>query len=279
VLTTPALALLKQARPDLRIALVVEDRFAPVFEGNPAVDKILSPKVSALARWRPHLVINFHGGTRSMVLTAASGARIRAGFEHFRSSAIYNVRIPTAQQILGVNRKVHTAEHLASAVFYLGVPSGNIPRAQVYAEARQAVPPYAIFHAVAATPAKTWPIANFLAVARHLQQQHSLRPVFIGGPGDDLSAFSEFQTLAGASLRESINLIAGATLFVGNDSGPAHLAAAMGRPVAVLFGPSDPDVWAPWRATSKVFVNTEDIAAIPAADVIQAIPQLRVSHK
>src|ERR1700733_12619536 len=121
VLTTPALSLLKQARPDLRIALVVEDSFAPVFAGNPDVDQILSPNAGGLSRFRPHLALNLHGGATSvrMMLAAASG--LRAGFAHFRFQPVYNVRIPRAQDILGVNRTVHTAEHLASAMFYLGV--------------------------------------------------------------------------------------------------------------------------------------------------------------
>src|SRR5271155_4989980 len=51
VLTTPALALLRQARPDLEIAVVVEDAYAAVFNGNPAVDRILKPGVASLVRW------------------------------------------------------------------------------------------------------------------------------------------------------------------------------------------------------------------------------------
>jgi len=53
VLTTPALALLKTHRPDLRIGAVVEDRFRAVFEGNPQVDEILPPAARAVAKWHP----------------------------------------------------------------------------------------------------------------------------------------------------------------------------------------------------------------------------------
>jgi len=123
------------------------------------------------------------------------GARFRAGFAHFRFPWIYNVRIPRAQQILGVDRKVHTAEHLASAAFYLGAARMEIPRAKLFAgQARArtgpAIPPYAVLHPVAAGPAKTWPAERFVAVASHLQQSFDLQPVFIGGPGDDLSRFA-----------------------------------------------------------------------------------------
>lgn len=122
VLTTPALALLKAHRPDLRIGVVVEDRFRAVFEGNPDVDEILAPQIADIRKWSAQLVLNLHGGTRSMVLTTASGAGIRAGFGHHRHSFLYSDKIPRAQEILGEERPVHTAEHIASAMFWLGVP-------------------------------------------------------------------------------------------------------------------------------------------------------------
>ena len=68
--------ILKQARPDLAIAVVVEDRFAAVFEGNPDVSEILPPELARLRRWRPDLCLNLHGGGRSAALTAVSGARV-----------------------------------------------------------------------------------------------------------------------------------------------------------------------------------------------------------
>src|SRR5712692_9630552 len=77
VLTTPALEILKRARPDLHLGIVVESRFAAVFEGNPDIDRIQWPGAAALRNWRPALALNLHGGTRSAVLSACSGARFR----------------------------------------------------------------------------------------------------------------------------------------------------------------------------------------------------------
>ena len=62
VLTTPALALLKENRPDLRVGVVVEDRFRALFEDHPDVQEILAPDVATIARWSPRLVLNLHGG-------------------------------------------------------------------------------------------------------------------------------------------------------------------------------------------------------------------------
>jgi heptosyltransferase III len=296
VLTTPALDILKRWRPELKIAIVVEDRFRPVFEGNTDIDEILRPTLAALRRFGPQLCLNLHGGTRSAWMTALSGARYRAGFGHFRRQFVYNVRIPRAQQIMGEERKVHTAEHLASAMFFLGAPRCEIPRARLAAErARAQGPAYAVIHAVAATPEKTWPAGGFLAVGEYLERA-GISPVFIGGSGDDLSPFARFRTLRGAPLSEIKSLLAGAALFVGNDSGPAHMAAAFGVPVVVIFGASDPAIWGPWRTASEVVAPAEHsessgsggtrpdqgvrpttgIAGVETARVLEALARLRV---
>ncbi|MBM3723854.1 MAG: glycosyltransferase family 9 protein [Acidobacteria bacterium] len=275
VLTTPALDVLHAARPDLEIAVVVEPRFAAVFENNPAVGRILQPSLPRLLAFSPVLTLNLHGGTRSAILTAASLARWRAGFVHFSLPAAYNVRIPRAQEILGEERTVHTAEHLASAMFFLGAPRGPVPRARLFAEPRPLSGAYAVIHAMAAAPAKTWPAERFLAAARHIQTRWSLNPVFVGGPGEDLAAFREFPVMAGQSLEETKSLLSGASLFLGNDSGPAHMAAAFGLPTVVLFGPSDDVVWAPWRTAAEVLARKEGIDGIETAAVLAAIDRLK----
>jgi len=292
VLTTPALDILKRCRPDLRLAVMVEDRFRAIFEGNPDLDEILSPGLGALRRWRPLLCLNLHGGGHSAWMTALSGARYRAGFAHFRYQAVYNVRIPRAQEILGVERKVHTAEHLASAVFYLGAPVTEIPRAKLVptpplpdgrgsVRSRRTEPrtsesgAYAIIHPFATTAGKSWHASGFLAVAQHLKDS-GLEPVFIGGAADDFSPFGAFRAVSGAPLSEIKSLIAAASLFVGNDSGPGHMAAALGVPAVVIFGASDPAIWGPWRTASETVSAPGGIAEVGVAQVLDALARLRV---
>ncbi len=274
VLTTPALSLLKQSRPDLKIAVVVEDPFAPVFAGNPDVDQILAPNAGSLSRFRPRLALNMHGGATSVRLMLAAASGLRAGFGHFRFQPMYNVRIPRAQEILGVDRKVHTAEHLASAMFYLGAPHAEIPRARLVAAPMSRPRPYAVLHPFASEPAKTWPREKFLAVAQHLEDDLGIEPLFVGGASDDLSAFGPYTCLQGAPLEEVKSLAAGAALFVGNDSGPAHIAAAFGRPVVVLFGSSDIDNWRPWRTENSVLTSAQGIHSIEVSEVLGAIETL-----
>lgn len=277
VLTTPAIAVLKAFRPDLSISVVVEDRFAAVFEGNPAIESILPASNLAVARWRPDLTINLHGGSTSSQITFASRAKFRAGFEHFRFRALYNIRIPRAQKILGVDRKVHTAEHLASAMFFLGAPTREVPRACLFAERSPTGHPYAVIHPWASTPEKTWPAGNFRAVAEQLRDEWNIEPVFISGRDESLDDFQGFRCLVGADLAKVKTLLAGATLFLGNDSGPAHMAAAFGLPVLVLFGPSDPVIWAPWKTEAVVLTSkTDPIASIPVADAAAALSTLSI---
>ena len=271
VLTTPAIEILKQSRPDLRLAVVVEDRFKPVFEGNDRIEELLPPAIPALRDWRPQLCLNLHGGTRSAALTAASGARFRAGFAHFRFSQAYTVRIPRAQEILGVDRIVHTAEHLAAAMFFLGARRVEIPRARLYGAKRTGAGPYAVIPPIASQPDKTWPADRFLAVAAQL----GIEPVFIAGPGEDLSAFHPHRTIAGAPLAEIKDLLANASLFIGSDSGPAHMAAAFGLPVVVLFGSSNIDVWRPWKTPAEALSSPGGIAGISTAQVLESLAGLR----
>jgi lipopolysaccharide heptosyltransferase III len=281
VLTTPALALLKAHRPDLGIGVVVEDRFRAVFEGSPDVDEILPPAASAVAKWRPRMVLNFHGGSRSMWLTAASRAEITAGFAHHAYSFLYNARIPRAQEILspeilGGARRVHTAEHIASAMFWMGVPQAEIPRARLHAGPARSADAYALFHPFASTPEKTWPAERFLAVAQHLRDKAGLEAVFLAGPADDPGAFARFSVCRNVPLAHVKSVVAGAQLFIGNDSGPAHMAAAFGVPSVVLFGPSDPVTWAPWKTEARVLAAPESISRITVEEVLAAAEALKV---
>lgn len=234
----------------------------------------MPPTVGALRQWRPQLCVNFHGGTRSAWMSALSGAEHRAGFGHFRHRWAYNLRIPRAQEILAEERPVHTAEHLASAMFWLGATVCEIPRAKLVVrnvEKRS----IAVIHPVAATPEKTWRAEGFIAVAERLKKL-GLEPIFIGADTDDLSPFHDFFVIKGAPLDKVKTVLAGASFFVGNDSGPAHMAAAFGLPVVVIFGNSNPAIWGPWRTASEVLTAPGGIGQIEIAQVVSALERLRV---
>jgi ADP-heptose:LPS heptosyltransferase len=162
-------------------------------------------------------------------------------------------------------------------MFWLGVPHTHIPRAKLIAPplANPPADAYVVIHPFASAPEKTWNAANFVAVAKHMQQS-GLTPVILAGPTDDATLFSEFRVYRNAPLREVKSLMSEAQLFIGNDSGPAHIAAAFGIPVVVLFGPSNPVTWAPWRTEAQVLTSQQGMPGISVPQVIAATEALKV---
>ena len=121
----------------------------------------------------------------------------------------------------------------------VGAPDGLVPRIECAEgrEARIAIHPYS------GSPAKNWPLERYRELAARLPM-----PVeFFYGP-------EQIEDLYLLGCR-----IAGASLYIGNDSGITHLAAAVGTPVVALFGPTDPDVWAPRGAHVIRRVRMEEI--------------------
>jgi heptosyltransferase III len=273
VLTTPAIEVLKNMRPDIEVGVAVEDRFSAVFDDHPLVASVIAPTWQAVRAWKPHLTVNFHGGTRSQWITALSGARYRAGFANHSITLAYNVRIPRAQHILGVHRTVHTAEHLASAFFAMGAPVSDVPPARLHAQDSPIPGRYAVLHPFASTPEKRWSAERFCEVARYLQLWN-ITPVFLVGPNDDATPFNSHFVFRGG-LKEAKAVLSQAVVFVGNDSGPAHLAAAFDVPCLVFFSTSNPAIWGPWRTESEVIVAPDGLARVSVSRVIAALERLR----
>jgi ADP-heptose:LPS heptosyltransferase len=79
-----------------------------------------------------------------------------------------------------------------------------------------------------------------------------------------------------APLSEVKSIIGAASMFLGNDSGPAHMACALGIPVVVLFGPSDHQVWAPWKPVMAQQLVRPSLVDITTDEVIRALEHLKV---
>lgn len=275
VLTTPAISALHNWRPDLRLSVLVEKPFTAVLEGNPCVAEILFaesfvPMVRNLRRRRFPIVFNQHAGPKSALLTAAIGAPVRICWEHRQFSFIYNVLASDA------TGPVHTVEHRMEQFHVAGLPRGPIPRSEVFPQpdAKEAVArilarkgiaagkAYAVLRPGAKYFTKRWAIADFIAVAGWLREANGIEPVFnIGGGEADIAdevrraCGNEFSLLDDLDLRQLIALIAGCRIFIANDSGPTHLAAATGRPVVAIFGSSSSVHWRPWATRHRVVQN------------------------
>ncbi len=275
VLLTPALSALNSWRPDLRLCVLVEPALAPVLEGNPAVAEILEMQgflstAAKLHRRHFSAVYNQHAGPTSALLTAAIGAPKRICWTRRQFSFVYNVLVPDP------GNKIHTVEHRIEQFYATGLPRGPIPPAQVYPQqdacaavakklAENGVPQdakYAVIHPGAKYFTKRWSLDNFIALAQWLKRKHAIAPVFSVGAmekqiADELcqKCGRQFALLDSLDLRELIALISGARIVIGNDSGPAHLAAAAACPVVAIFGSSSSVHWAPWRTAHRVVQN------------------------
>jgi heptosyltransferase-3 len=146
---------------------------------------------------------------------------------------------------------MHAADfYLAQVRSIVTCPSDGIPRIACTAERGD----FAVIHPFSGSPKKCWPLERFQELARRLAERMPVR--WCAGPEDELPRAVRFE-----NLYELACWLASARIYIGNDSGPSHLAAAAGTPVVALFGPSNPAVWAPRgpRVT---------IAAAPSLDAI-----------
>ncbi|MBI3895609.1 MAG: glycosyltransferase family 9 protein [Acidobacteria bacterium] len=281
VLMTPALRLLHDWRPDLQVSVLAESPWDEILEGNPAIHSVipLRGKLRTAYRiWREKFaaVVNLHGGPTSAFLTRSSRAKLRAGFDHFRHASAYNLHAPTAQEVLRRKGAVHTAEHAASFFFWLGVPPAEIPSAEIFpsptaiermqarlrSQGIEEGEEYAVLHPSASYASKQWRIKGFAEVGDYLDRKFGLRSVFACSRAEaelldelEYHMSSPFFRAVGWPIRELVALTAGARIFVGNDSGPAHIAAAARIPVLVIFGSSHAAVWGPWKAVNSAIVQ------------------------
>jgi hypothetical protein len=134
------------------------------------------------------------------------------------------------------NARLHATDfYLEQVRGIVECDSDGIPRIDCAVERGD----YAVIHPFSGSPRKNWPLERFQQLAQKLER---LMPVKWCAGEDD-------PPLAGAvrigDLYELACWLAQARVYIGNDSGITHLAAAVGTPVLALFGPTDPEVWAP----------------------------------
>jgi len=291
LLLTPALRALKAWRPDLRLAVAVEPRFAAVLAGNPDLDQVIEIPAGAagrlralasLRRLRPALAVGLHGGSTAAWLARASGARQRATFLGLRHGWAYNLHTPPLAPPAG-RARLHTVEHAASLFQALGLPASELgplrlfpsPRARERMRRRLGerglAGRYAFLSTEAREPGMRWPLPNFRELAAWLRRERGLASVMASaGSGDPVEGAT---LVAGTTVEELIALEADADLVVGNDGGPIHIAAALGKPTVALYSTTDVEVWSPWQAPARL-LQAQPLAALAPEAVIAAVSEL-----
>jgi predicted lipopolysaccharide heptosyltransferase III len=276
VLSTPSLLALKRFLPNATVDILLEDWVAPVLDGFPYVDRIITvarrsntSRARVARRLRANrydVVYNLHGGSTATLLTRATGARHRVGYENYRYARLHNHLSP-ASSVLWERDKTHSVEQQLALLGWTGVPVSDRPptklavteaaAAKVAARLRAGGfedTPFVAIHPAAAFATKQWAAENFGRVAEELARQGLAVVVVTTGNQTGLvedlkrNMAAPILSLADLSLPEITALLARARLFVGNDSGIAHIAAAVETPAVVVFGSSNIAHWRPWSA-------------------------------
>ncbi|HEV7699938.1 MAG TPA: glycosyltransferase family 9 protein [Pyrinomonadaceae bacterium] len=293
VLATPSLIALKRHAPHAEIDILLEEWVAPVLDGFDAVDNVFTVGKSAperlkmawtLRRRRYDVAFNLHGGTTSTFFTRFSGAKHRFGNAEYQYPFLYN-HLLSAPADFWDREKMHSAEQQLALIGFAGVPVDDLPKSRlaVTASASEAIDrrlegaairdkrsAIALIHPGTAFFTKQWPVANFARLAEYLASQgFSVVAAGSGAESPILEALRRaaalpVTTFDDLTLPEITALASKARIFIGNDSGIAHIAAAVQTPSVVIFGSSNRVHWRPWTdAPNEIVFNPFDCQPCP----------------
>jgi heptosyltransferase-1 len=264
----PAAAALRAAYPTARIDWLVEARHRPMLDLVTVRDRVVTIEARTLGGWidairRTHQVrydiaFDFQGLMKSAVLARASGATRVAGFSmwHLREKSAR----PFYSDTDGADAD-HVIDKNLRLLRVLGLEATRIefPLARAassaLAEVRRVLgdAPFALINPGAAWPNKRWPPGRFGEVAAFLREVRAVPSVVLWGPGEESLAQSVVEASSGAAriappteIADLVELSREADLIVSGDTGPLHIAAAVGTPAVALYGPTDPHRNGPW---------------------------------
>jgi heptosyltransferase-1 len=280
----PAAAALRAAMPDARIDWLVDAKHRALLDLVDGLDRIVTLEGSSVAAWIDvvrrlrqvpyHAALDMQGLMKSAVLARVSGAARVAGF------SIWHLREKTARPFYSATDDFsdsgdeRTSRHVIfknlRLLRVIGIDTEQVtfPFVAVDSSAARDVQaadgggPFALLNPGGAWPNKRWPAERFGEVASFLREVRGLRSVVLWGPGDEALADAVVRASGNAAKRAPATGIADlfalsrlAALCVSGDTGPAHIAAAVGTPVVGIFGPTDPERNGPWSREDVVLTR------------------------
>ena len=271
VLSSGLIKRLADEIPEARFTVVAGPLAAPLFANVPRLDRVIVMEKSRTGGhwfelWRQvrqtrwGLIVDLRGSSISRFLST-------------RRRAIHKKSAEPLHKVLEAAHTLRIEDEPAAPYLF------SNPALETYAdELTRGQGPILAFAPSANWVGKTWPVERFSQVAMTLMDRYGPlaggRLMVLGGPGDEAlarslkdSAGRRFIDLAGkVDLLTAFACLKRARLFIGNDSGAMHLAAAAGVPTIALFGPSDERLYAPWGPDTRVVRGPRGFAAIKASD-------------
>ncbi len=268
----PVAAALRERHPEAQIDWLVDRRHAAVLEFVPAIGRrvVVDSRrwgasfgaVRELRRGRYDVAVDLQGLVKSAAFARLSGAPRVIGFAraHLRerlAAGFYSEACDPGAARHVVDKNLSVLELFGIAErrrqFPIAVPESTANEPVVQRIRRDGMRGYALVNPGAAWPNKRWPPARFGEIASLLSARDRLLPVVLWGPGEEPLGSAVVEASHGTALLAArtgigdvLALARGARLMVSGDTGPLHLAAAVGTPVVALFGPTDPARNGPW---------------------------------
>ncbi len=296
----PAVASLKHSHPGSRLAWAVEPQWAPLLEENPFIDRVvLLRRTSPAGIWRScrdlwaeriDFAVDFQGLLKSALVASFARPDRIFGFDtscaRERAAALFysNKVSSRARHVVDKNLDLAAAAGAANLLRTFpmpkGAPEGALPEGR-----------FVLACPLAGWRSKQWPLEYYAELARRLAAA-GITLVVNGPPAADAAleaaapAWRHTSGLAGL-----IHAMRRAAAYVGVDSGPLHLAAALGRPGVAIFGPTDPERNGPYGGTFTVLRSPravtsykrraaidESMREISAAQVWEALQAYLAEH-
>ena len=290
----PALSALRRSFPDAEISWLIRPQFAPLLEGHRDLTGIIPFDRKFLGKMWYHpgallaflglcrrlrrsgfdAVFDFQGLFRTAILTLVSGCKKRLGIAQAREFApmMYTHKVRQESgciHVVDLYMKIVRAAGASQLDVRFALPRDPAAEQSVerlLSSGNVKADHYAVLVPGSAHADKCWPVERFAALAETLCRDHDLSIVATGSSCEAplLSKLAEsaqvpVANLAGkTSIPELIALLRSARLVVGNDTGPAHIAAALATPIVMIFGRSNPARVAPYgKKDSIVAIDAE----------------------
>ena len=284
----PFLNALRREWPEAVVHWLIGKGLEELIASTPGIDQLISfPKdewkergvrsIPDMCRFRKMLgagnydmAVDLQGLLRSGVVTVWSRAAVRVGFADAREGAafLYNTRVECGHVVHAVDRNMAVAKalgcHSEEVEFSLGLGESDLTEASEILAESGIDKDFLAINPGARWKTKIWPAARFGRVASDIHKASGLMSVVTGGPGDAGIAEAVCAAADGAAIslagRTRLGVLTGilsrARALLSNDSGPMHVAVALGRPVVAIFGPTDPARTGPYGKGHRVLRAT-----------------------